>query len=397
MTDSADMRRLDEVAEFMGGGTPARADEGYFGGDIPWIKTTDLNNAIIDRTEELLTERGLAESSCKMVPSGAVVVAMYGGFRQIGRTGLLAQASAINQALTAIVPKAGVLDPSYLQEWLNHRVMDWRRVAISSRKDPNITKSDVQAFRIPMVSHDRQLEIVDMLDAWNLAIDLSAQAVHAIDRRNAGLLGRLFRGEIRVAGFEDEWDHVKAGELFSASSSKGDARDELLSVTQDRGVIPRSALEGRVTMPTGSLDTFKLVEPGNFVISLRSFQGGIEYSKVRGLVSPAYTVLQPTSAALPEYFTHYLKSDDFLRRLSVAVIGIRDGRQVSYRDFSSIRIPVPSKKEQIAISQIATSAIREAALARDRVEALRLQKRAVMQRLFVDAATSNSVPAGVAS
>ncbi|MDV7399775.1 hypothetical protein RZS08_50640, partial [Arthrospira platensis SPKY1] len=80
--------------------------------------------------------------------------------------------------------------------------------------------------------------------------------------------------------------------MFREVSEKNHPDAELLSVTQEFGVVPRHQLEQRVVMPTGQLQTFKLVREDDFVISLRSFQGGIEYSEFIGLVSPAYTILR---------------------------------------------------------------------------------------------------------
>ena len=104
---------------------------------------------------------------------------------------------------------------------------------------------------------------------------------------------QLLTGKKRLDGFTEEWKRISAGEVFKSITKKGFENKTLLSATQDRGIIPRDMLEGRVTMPTTGTKGYKLVEEGDFVISLRSFQGGLEYSYYRGLVSPAYTILKP--------------------------------------------------------------------------------------------------------
>ena len=141
-------------------------------------------------------------------------------------------------------------------------------------------------------------------------------------------------------------------------------------------------LAGRVTMPSGETTSFKLVEPGNFVISLRSFQGGLEHSNYRGLVSPAYTVLRATREIDVRFFRHYFRSADFIKRLSVAVVGIRDGKQVSFQDFCSIKIPFPPVAEQQAIAAMLDEAEREIALLQDQSSAFKKQKRGLMQKLL---------------
>jgi type I restriction enzyme, S subunit len=114
-------------------------------------------------------------------------------------------------------------------------------------------------------------------------------------------------------------------------------------------------------MPDGDTEGYKLVTPGNFIISLRSFQGGLEYSNYRGLVSPAYTVIEPIIRILDDFYRQYFKSYDFIGHLAVAVIGIRDGKQISYSDFSFLKLPYPPIEEQQKqglIQQLLTGKVR---------------------------------------
>ena len=113
--------------------------------NIPWVKTTDLNNAVITHTEEQISKIALESTSVKMLPKDTVFVAMYGGFNQIGRTGLLLNEAACNQALSAIYPNENI-SSFFLLSYLNHNVKEWKTFAASSRKDPNITKKDVLSF-----------------------------------------------------------------------------------------------------------------------------------------------------------------------------------------------------------------------------------------------------------
>jgi type I restriction enzyme S subunit len=128
--------------------------------------------------------------------------------------------------------------------------------------------------------------------------------------------------------------------------------------------------------------TYKLVESGDFVISLRSFQGGLEYSRYRGLVSPAYHVIRPAIALCDDYYRHYFKSSDFIQRLAIATIGIRDGKQISYGDFSFMRIPLPPLEEQRAIAAVVDTVDREIKILQAKTDALREQKKGLMQQLL---------------
>ena len=111
-------------------------------------------------------------------------------------------------------------------------------------------------------------------------------------------------------------------------------------------------------------DTYKVVHPGDYIISLRSFQGGLEYSEILGAVSPAYHVIQPIKDIDREFYRHYFKSVDFVSRLAVAVTGIRDGKQISFTDFGFIKLPYPHIDDQKRIGQLLSPADAELRLFR---------------------------------
>ena len=119
----------------------------------------------------------------------------------------------------------------------------------------------------------------------------------------------------------------------------------------------RDMLNGKVMSPDGTLSGYKLIDIGDFVISLRSFQGGIEYSNYRGILSPAYTVLKSIMEINKDFYKYFFKSYRFIEKyLSISVIGIRDGKQISYSDLSSVKIPYPPIDEQQKIAKVLTPA-----------------------------------------
>lgn len=246
------------------------------------------------------------------------------------------------------------------------------------------TINSVQLKQFPVLVPPifEQNAITDAIASWDAAIEKTEQLIAAKERHLQAIEHQLLTARKRLNGFSDNWDLLRADKIFDNVSLKGFGSEPLLSVTQDRGVIPRDMLTGRVTMPSGDTTSFKLVEPGNFVISLRSFQGGLEHSDYRGLVSPAYTVLRAVRAIDVRFFRHYFRSRNFIKRLSVAVIGIRDGKQVSFQDFCSIKIPFPPIEEQQAIATMLDEAEREIALLRGQITAFKKQKRGLMQKLL---------------
>lgn len=247
---------------------------------------------------------------------------------------------------------------------------------------PKLNRETCEKIPVLIPPLPEQQKIADILNTWDKAIEKQTQLIEKLELRKKGLMQQLLTGKKRLPGFSEEWKKVKAGLLFGSSSIRSNKLEPLLSVTQDKGVVPRDMLETRVTMPNGDLSSFKLVDVGDFVISLRSFEGGLEYSKYRGIVSPAYTVLKKKTDLSDVFYKVYFKSNDFIQRLAVAVIGIRDGKQISYSDFCYIKIPYPSLQEQNAIANVFVSCDNEILLAKQKLNHFQQQKKGLMQVLL---------------
>lgn len=158
------------------------------------------------------------------------------------------------------------------------------------------------------------------------------------------------------------WEVQKMKWLFTERTEKGHPNEPLLAATQNHGVILKDQYENRTVEATKSLDSLKFVKPEDFVISLRSFQGGIEMSYSQGIISPAYTILFPQGIT-SGYFKHLGKSPIFIALLKSMVTGIREGQNIDYGKLKEEFMPLPSIEEQQAIASYldtATAKIDEA-------------------------------------
>ena len=180
------------------------------------------------------------------------------------------------------------------------------------------------------------------------------------------------------------WGSRRMKFLFQERSEKGFPREPLLAATQSKGVVRKDDYGLRTVTAMNGLENLKLVNIGDFVISLRSFQGGIEVSHARGIISPAYTVLRPRSGFEPRFFRAYFKSADFVRSLTLFVTGIREGQNVDYERLSRAYMPLPPSEEQAAIVRFldwATGQLDRAIRAKRKVIALlNEQKQAIIHR-----------------
>lgn len=237
--------------------------------------------------------------------------------------------------------------------------------------------------KIVLPAPNEQKKIAEILTTQDKVIELKEKLLAEKRRQKKHLLQQLLTGKKRLPGFDGEWCFVHANTIFkSVTDKEHNGTLEVLSATQDRGIIPRSQVDIDIKYAEESLTGYKKVVKGNFVISLRSFQGGIEYSEYTGIVSPAYTVLSAIYPIEDNYYKQFFKSPDYISKLNVAVYGIRDGKQISYEDFGRIKIPYPPQEEQKAIATVLTTADYEINLLQQDLEQEKQKKKALMQLLL---------------
>jgi type I restriction enzyme S subunit len=146
--------------------------------------------------------------------------------------------------------------------------------------------------------------------------------------------------------------------------------------------VPRDHIDYHVSVTEASIASYKEVQPADFIISLRSFQGGIEYSRFHGICSPAYLILKRKGNGDDHFFRHLFKSDRFIQQLTRNIEGLRDGKMISYKQFSEQLLPEPDPAEQRKIAACLTSLDELLAAEGQKLEALRAHKRGLMQQLF---------------
>lgn len=190
--------------------------------------------------------------------------------------------------------------------------------------------------------------------------------------------------ELRFPEFNTDWTTNQAKNLFTNVSDKKHDGDLLvLSATQDKGMVPRQDLDLEIKYDIKNLSNYKRTLPNDFIISLRSFQGGFELNTIEGIVSPAYTVLRGEEELVqPKFFKQYFKSIRFIKKLDSMIYGIRDGKSISYKEFSTFSINYPSILEQQKIGNFFSKLDHQIELEEKKLELLEQQKRGYMQKLF---------------
>ena len=148
-----------------------------------------------------------------------------------------------------------------------------------------------------------------------------------------------------------DWTLQWGKTIFAQRLTKGNQSEILLAATQKYGMLPQSEVEGVVQVKEDAdLQQFRTVHKKDFVISLRSFQGGFEYSQYEGVCSPAYQVFYNTNPICHNYYRLLFKSDGFIQKMNSMTVGIREGKNIQYSDFANSLIPVPPINQQQRIA-----------------------------------------------
>ena len=190
--------------------------------------------------------------------------------------------------------------------------------------------------------------------------------------------------KLRFPGFTEDWEQRKADYIFKSVTDKGYPELPVLSASQELGMVYRDQNGIDIQHDKKNETSYKRVLPGQFVIHLRSFQGGFAYSEIEGITSPAYTVMsfKNSSEQYGLFWKHVFKSEIFIKRLETITYGIRDGRSISFSDFKSLLLQYPSFSEQKLIGDSIAVIERGITLHQRKLDNLKLKKKALLQKLF---------------
>ena len=190
--------------------------------------------------------------------------------------------------------------------------------------------------------------------------------------------------KLRFPGFTEDWEQRKADYIFKSVTDKGYPELPVLSASQELGMVYRDQNGIDIQHDKKNETSYKRVLPGQFVIHLRSFQGGFAYSEIEGITSPAYTVMsfKNSSEQYGLFWKHVFKSEIFIKRLETITYGIRDGRSISFSDFKSLLLQYPSFSEQKLIGDSIAVIERGITLHQRKLDNLKLKKKTLLQKLF---------------
>ena len=189
--------------------------------------------------------------------------------------------------------------------------------------------------------------------------------------------------EIRFKGFTDDWEQRKLGDVFKEYSEKNHTELPALTIIQGGGTVKREDSDRNLMYDKSNLSNYKMVRKDDFIVHLRSFEGGLEKASSDGIISPAYHTFH-SDVANSRFYYPYFRSHEFIKhKLVPHVYGIRDGRSIDIDGMKTIEIPYTSTEEQQKIGDYLESIDHLITLHQRKCEELKNIKKFMLQTMFV--------------
>ena len=284
----------------------------------------------------------------------------------------------------AFRPNAGMFAPNFLGYYFNSTIYRAQLYSlIQGIKVCSISKKAISNTKLAVPPMEEQRKIAEILGVWDEAIEKQSRLIEKLELRKRALMQRLLTGRTRLPGFTTPWQKVKLGEICEERNETKCEHLPLLSITAERGVILQSESDKKDTS-NDDKSKYKRIYPNDIGYNtMRMWQGRSALSAMEGIVSPAYTIVTPKVGIDPLFISELIKQPrvvyDFWTH-SQGLVG--DTLNCKFHDFSQVKVAIPSLPEQKAIAEVLTVADKEIATHRKKLDALRLQKRGLMQQLL---------------
>lgn len=382
---------LGEIAQITSGGTPDRSEPTYWGGDIPWVTTGEIQFNTITDTAEKITEAGLKNSAAKLFPAGTLLMAMYGQGKTRGQVAKLGIAAATNQACAAILLKEGYDEEFYYQFLASH--YDAIRELGNAGTQKNLNGGLLKEIAVPCTAYGEQRKISDVLRTWDDAIAVTEKILANLREQKKVVMCGLLSGRRHLGIRSDSWQYVDLDTVFERVARKNKTGNtNVLTISAQHGLISQRDFFYK-SVASENLSGYTLLERGEFAYN-KSYSAGYPVGAIKpllaydtGVVSSLYLCfrIREDVEADFDFFRHYFEAGFLDEEISgIAQEGARNHGllNVSIPDFFKLRLHIPPVPVQRRIAEVLNVAEHEERSCELQLEQLRTEKRALMQQLL---------------
>ena len=358
------------------GNTPSRFNKEYFNGNVNWISSGELKEHYIYSSKEQISEE--AAKNLTLLPIGTFVIAIYGleaeGVRGTGS--IIKEPSTISQACMSFISK-GAIENEFLYSWYKkHGNVIGIRYA-QGTKQQNLSYDILESFKIAYPCTKEQKKLNKFITLLDERIATQNKIIEDLKKLKCAIIEKVYS---EIQGKEYSY-----GQLFDVVNERNKQMEysNILSASQEKGIVNREDLNLDIQFERNNINTYKIVREGDYVIHLRSFQGGFAFSDKLGVCSPAYTILRPNNLLEYGYLSNYFTSQRFIKSLIIVTYGIRDGRSINVDEWFNMKISIPSREHQRYIVKVIGSFERKIENEEAYAAHLSKQKQYLLRQMFV--------------
>ena len=403
-----EVRRLKQAGRLVAGAGFPVPLQGVQDEELPFFKVGDLAKSVDGRwlsySDSTISRETAASLRAQVIPKGAIAYAKIGEALRLNRRRIIARPACIDNNMTAFVPNSTAITIKWALHSLS--MLDFGK-HVNPGAVPSLSEGDQAVLSIPLPPLPEQAPIVRYLDHADRRIRRYVSAKRKLiallaEEKQAIINRAVTRGldpnvRLKPSGVEwlgdvpEHWEVRRGKRLFSPRRELARPDDVQLAATQAYGVIPQDEYEQRVgrriVKISLHLNKRRHVEVDDFVISMRSFQGGLERAWATGCIRSSYIVLRPTMEVDVELFSYLLKSQAYIQALRSTANFIRDGQDLTFNNFCAVDLPFPPAEEQrkIAVASSRATAHIDSAIVRARRQIELLQE--YRTRLVADVVT----------
>ena len=216
-------------------------------------------------------------------------------------------------------------------------------------KMPRGDKNQMKTYSLSLPQIQEQYKIAKLLSLLDERIATQNKIIEDLKKLKCAIIEKLYS---EIQGKEYSYR-----QLFEVVNERNKQMEysNILSASQEKGMVNRDDLNLEIQFERSNVNTYKIVRAGDYVIHLRSFQGGFAFSDKLGVCSPAYTILRPNNLLEYGYLSYYFTSHRFIKSLIIVTYGIRDGRSINVEEWLNMKIAIPSKEQQLHILKVLKS------------------------------------------
>lgn len=385
------IEKLEQITKIITKGTtPTTYGYDFVDKGVNFIKIesiNDVNGTLNENMFNKITKECHKKLSRSEIQENDILFAIAGSLGKCAKVRKSNLPANINQALAIIRLKDNINNDFIFQQLKGPQIQKYISKLVSNTAQPNINLKQLSGFPIVFPSKKEQEKIVEILSAWDLAIGKQEQLIEKKKELKKGLMQRLLNGEVRFKEFKDEWNNKTLGHYIVPVSRECSKPNEGYWRLGLRSHAKGTFHEFVEDPSTVSMDKLYRVKCNDLIVNITfAWEHAIAVADNMDedkLVSHRFPTYEFKGDAYPQFFKYYILQPRFRHMLvNISPGGAGRNRVMNKKDFLNINVRVPSYKEQVRIAEVLTVADKEIELLEKELEALKLQKKGLMQRLL---------------